>query len=70
MSAFLWFMLGLSIGSCVGFLLFACLQVSRDSGRLVERQWSKLDRNGKMTTNTDRSLSAHNSRFRADAAGC
>ena len=56
MSAFLWFMLGLSIGSCVGFLLFACLQVSRDSAQWAEEQWSKLDRNGRMTTNADRSL--------------
>ena len=66
MSAFLWFMLGLSIGSCVGFLLFACLKVSRDSTRLAERQWSKLDADGKMT----KSLSARNSRYRVGAAGC
>lgn len=70
MSAFLWFMLGLSLGSCVGFLLFACLQVSRDTAQLAERQWSKLHRNGKMTTTADRSLSARTSRFHADAAGC
>ena len=70
MSAFLWFMLGLSIGSCVGFLLFACLQVSRDAARVAETQWSKLGREAKMTTGTDRSLSARNSRYRAGGAGC
>ena len=33
MSALLWFLLGLWVGGTAGFLLFACLQVSRDAER-------------------------------------
>jgi len=36
MTAFLWFLVGLWVGVGVGFLLFACLQVSRDAERVAE----------------------------------
>jgi hypothetical protein len=43
MGSFLWFMFGLWVGGAVGFLLFACLQMSRDASRVADTQWSKLD---------------------------
>lgn len=43
MSAFLWFMLAFWIGGCAGFLVFASLQVSRDSARLSDATWSPLN---------------------------
>jgi hypothetical protein len=33
---FLWFLLGFWGGGSAGFLLFACLQVSRDAGRVTD----------------------------------
>ena len=36
MTAFLWFLLGLWVGCSAGFLLFACLQVSRDGERVAD----------------------------------
>jgi hypothetical protein len=36
MTAFLWFVAGLWVGVGAGFLLFACLQVSRDAERAAE----------------------------------
>ena len=33
MAALFWFLLGLWVGGTAGFVLFACLQVSRDSER-------------------------------------
>ena len=35
-TAFLWFLLGLWVGGSLGFLVFACLQVSRDGERSAD----------------------------------
>lgn len=69
MSNFLWFMFGIWIGGTAGFLLFAFLQMSRDAARLADSQWSKLDRDGRATTNVG-SSSKRRPRFRASEAGC
>jgi hypothetical protein len=40
MGSFLWFMFGLWIGGTVGFVLFACLQMSRDALAMLNcRSW-------------------------------
>ena len=36
MTVFLWFLLGLWVGGSLGFLAFACLQVSRDGERAAD----------------------------------
>jgi hypothetical protein len=72
MGSFLWFMFGLWIGGTVGFLLFAWMQMSRES-RGADVPWSKLDADGRtigIGTAGIGSASRRRPGFRAGEAGC
>jgi len=44
MTGLLWFLLGVWIGGSAGFLLFAWVQMGRDSERAVDRAWFRFAR--------------------------
>jgi hypothetical protein len=69
MASFLWFMFGLWIGGTLGFLLFACLQMSRDASRVADAQWSRLDPDTARAAGIG-SSSKRRPRFRVGEANC